>query len=146
MKTNEMRAIRLLDAATRGRFHIEILAGPANVNTRVAIMSALEDRKVPRAEAGINALERRLFALAEPPVACIAVQRDFIVDFCRRVVAGKDTLEIAGAADVERESRIDAERCTLQFGQKSARRLDSGKDLMSNSPLFGGPAQGGLFG
>jgi hypothetical protein len=54
--------------------------------------------------------------------------------------------EIAGTADVEREARFDAARVTLEFGQKSARRLDSGRDLMSNSPLFGGPAQGGLFG
>jgi hypothetical protein len=53
---------------------------------------------------------------------------------------------IAGRADMEREARLDAERVTLEFGQKSARRLDSGRKPITESPLFGGPAQGGLFG
>ena len=54
---------------------------------------------------------------------------------------------IAGAADMERESRLDAERVTLEFASKSTRRLDAGKQPISDSPLFSpdGPAQGGLF-
>jgi hypothetical protein len=52
---------------------------------------------------------------------------------------------ISGAADVERETRLDAERCTLEYAQASTRRMDTGKRPMSESPLFGGTPQGGLF-
>jgi hypothetical protein len=52
---------------------------------------------------------------------------------------------IAGTADTERESRLDAERVTLEMKQKSTRRVDSGKQPIDDSPLFGGPKQGGLF-
>jgi len=52
---------------------------------------------------------------------------------------------LAGAADVERESRLDAERVTLEFGTKSTKRLDSGRQQIEDSPLFGGERQGGLF-
>lgn len=52
---------------------------------------------------------------------------------------------IAGSADVERESRLDAQRVTLQFGQKSNRRFDNGKMSIEDSPLFGGNRQGVLF-
>lgn len=53
--------------------------------------------------------------------------------------------EIAGEADTEYQTRIEAQRVTLQFGQKSNRRLDSGKCSMEDSPLMGGPRQGDLF-
>lgn len=52
---------------------------------------------------------------------------------------------IAGAADVEFKSRIDAEAVTAEFATKSARRLDAGRAPITDSPLFGGPAQGSLF-
>lgn len=52
---------------------------------------------------------------------------------------------IAGAADMERASRLDAERVTWEFRARSARRLDSGKRPIEESPLFGGPAQSSLF-
>jgi hypothetical protein len=52
---------------------------------------------------------------------------------------------IAGAADLERSSRIDAERVTLEFAQRSTRRLDAGKRPIEESPLFGAPAQEVLF-
>lgn len=52
---------------------------------------------------------------------------------------------IAGTADTEWESRLDAERVTLELKQKSTRRVDSGKEPITDAPLFGGPAQGGLF-
>jgi len=47
---------------------------------------------------------------------------------------------LKGTADTERESRLDAERVTLEFAQKSTR-----KKPMTESPLFGGEAQGSLF-
>jgi hypothetical protein len=52
---------------------------------------------------------------------------------------------IAGEADREYESRLEAERITLEFATKSSRRVDAGKRPITESPLFGGPAQGELF-
>jgi hypothetical protein len=52
---------------------------------------------------------------------------------------------LAAVADMEYSTRIDADRVTLEFGSKSARRLDSGKRPITDSPLFGGPAQGDLW-
>ena len=53
--------------------------------------------------------------------------------------------ELSGEADTGRAGRIDAERVTLEFGSKSARRLDAGRRPMSEAPLFGGAAQGELW-
>lgn len=52
---------------------------------------------------------------------------------------------IAGTADPEWESRLDAERVTLELKQKSTRRVDTGRKPIDESPLFGGERQGGLF-
>jgi hypothetical protein len=52
---------------------------------------------------------------------------------------------IAGASDRERESRLDAQRVTLELRTKSTRRLDAGRQCIEDSPLFGGSRQGGLF-
>lgn len=51
---------------------------------------------------------------------------------------------LAANAD-DYQSRIDAERATLELQQKSRKRADSGKESIEDSPLFGGPRQGGLF-
>ena len=48
-------------------------------------------------------------------------------------------------ADTEYESRIDAERCTLELATKSTRTIDRGKQPKTESQLFGGNAQAGLF-
>jgi hypothetical protein len=53
---------------------------------------------------------------------------------------------IAGEADPEYQTRLDANRVTAEFGVKSARPLDAGKKPITDSPLFGGEAQGNLFG
>ena len=55
------------------------------------------------------------------------------------------TPPIAGSADVERESRLAAERVSLEFRQRSQKRLDAGRVPILESPLFDGPAQGDLF-
>ena len=52
---------------------------------------------------------------------------------------------IAGQADVERGSRLDAERVTLEFGSKSTRKIDAGRRPIDESPLFGGEKQESLF-
>jgi len=51
----------------------------------------------------------------------------------------------AGVPDPEYQSRIDAQRVSAEFAQKSARPLDAGKQPITDSPLFGGVAQGNLF-
>ena len=52
---------------------------------------------------------------------------------------------LAAEADTERGARIEAERVTLEFGSKSARRLDSGRRPITESPLFGGEPQESLW-
>jgi hypothetical protein len=52
---------------------------------------------------------------------------------------------LAGEADTEYSTRIEATRVTLEFAQKSTKRLDSGRDCIEDSDLFGGPRQQGLF-
>jgi len=54
-------------------------------------------------------------------------------------------MPLTGAADVERESKLDAERVTLEFASKSTRRLDCGVKSIEDSPLFGGERQGKLL-
>ena len=53
---------------------------------------------------------------------------------------------IAGEADPEYQTRIHADQTTAEFGARSARPLDGGRKPITDSPLFGGPAQGNLFG
>jgi hypothetical protein len=52
---------------------------------------------------------------------------------------------ITGAADTERETKLDAKRVTLEFRTASRRRVDAGREPIADSPLFGGPAQGEMF-
>jgi len=47
--------------------------------------------------------------------------------------------------DPERETKLDAKRVTLEFRTRSTKRLDCGKRPITDSPLFGGPAQSELF-
>jgi hypothetical protein len=61
------------------------------------------------------------------------------------LTAEEYTLAIKGQGDPEWRTRIDAERCTAQFSVKSNRKLDAGRAEMADSPLFGGPRQGGLY-
>lgn len=49
------------------------------------------------------------------------------------------------AADTEREAKLDAERVTLEFRQKSTKRLDAGRRSIEDSPLFGGERQEEMF-
>ena len=48
---------------------------------------------------------------------------------------------LADEPDREYESRIEAQRCTLEISQQSTRRQVEYED----APLFGGPRQGSLF-
>jgi hypothetical protein len=45
----------------------------------------------------------------------------------------------------QQEPRLEAERVSQEFRQKSTKHLDAGKVPIGESPLFGGPAQGDLF-
>jgi hypothetical protein len=62
-----------------------------------------------------------------------------------KVSPAKEAPPIAGSADTERHSRLDAERVTWEFRTKSTRRLDAGRLPITESPLFGGPSQQELF-
>ena len=53
---------------------------------------------------------------------------------------------LAGEADPEYQSRIDAERVTRELATKNPKRMDGGEQEMEDSPLFGGPRQGDMFG
>ena len=50
---------------------------------------------------------------------------------------------IAGNADLEYTTRLDAERCTLQFGD--ALRPRKPQESPDDLPLFGGERQGSMF-
>lgn len=53
---------------------------------------------------------------------------------------------IAGTADPEYQTRIDAQRCTLEFAQPLPDPLDAGKRPIAEAPLFSNqPAQEELF-
>jgi hypothetical protein len=53
---------------------------------------------------------------------------------------------IAGASDRERETRLEAERVTLEIRFGRGRSIDAGRVPIEHSPLFGGAAQSDLFG
>ena len=58
---------------------------------------------------------------------------------------GQATMD-AGTADPARLSKLDAERVSLEYRQRSTKRADTGREPIEESPLFGGSAQGRLFG
>ena len=66
-------------------------------------------------------------------------------DLGQSALFANTTPPIAGSADVERESKLAAERVSLEFRQRSQKRLDAGRVPILESPLFDGPAQGDLF-
>lgn len=90
--TNQVRkAARILHGATRGRCRTDSLTGPSNVGTRAAIFAALRGiPKVPKAQAGINALEAAFFCAAGVEGSCLAVRRQVLAEFCRDLVGEED--------------------------------------------------------
>ncbi len=52
---------------------------------------------------------------------------------------------MASQSDREYLTRLSADRVTAEWRTKSARKLDGGTSPITDSELFGGPAQGGLF-
>ena len=78
-------AIKLLGQMTNGRFDAWNMFGDYNATNRAQIMATLQGvAKVPKAKAGVTALEQALFACFEPPYACLAVKRAAFVEFCRK--------------------------------------------------------------
>lgn len=75
-----------------------------------------------------------------------AVSSAFIEHRPDVVVVDAGALCAAPASDdLERGSRIEAERVTLEFASRSTRRVDVGRRPITEAPLFGGPRQGNLF-
>ena len=52
---------------------------------------------------------------------------------------------LRGEADREYQTRLEAERCTLEFATAMPRNIDAGRRPIADSPMFGGPRQFGLF-
>ncbi len=59
--------------------------------------------------------------------------------------ANAEAPPIVAQADPEYQSRIDAARVTAEFKTKSTRRVDAGREPITDAPIFGGPAQYSLF-
>lgn len=81
ISNNAKLALRMLNQATRGRFDINMLAGPHNAKTRAEIMSVLTGAKVPQAKAGIHALWTAFYSLAGTPAGCIRHREDEFMEW-----------------------------------------------------------------
>lgn len=79
----------------------------------------------------------------KPQPAAAYVWEGIEVTTVGQPAAADDRIELllAGEPDREYEIRIEAQRCTLEMSQRSARRQVEHED----SPLFGGERQGSLF-
>lgn len=56
-------------------------------------------------------------------------------------IAEEISLSLMAEADAEYQTKIDADRCTLQFSAPLSRVMNN----FADAPLFGGNRQGGLF-
>ena len=70
---NTIDALRMLKARSP-YFSIYGLAGPSNKSHRQAIMATLVGHRVPIAECGINAIERKFYSRFQPVGNCIAAR------------------------------------------------------------------------
>lgn len=89
--TQVRKAARILHGATRGWCRTDSLTGPSNAGTRAAIVAALRSvPNVPKAQAGINALEAAFFCAVGVEGSCLAVRRQVLAEFCRNLVGEDD--------------------------------------------------------
>ena len=71
--------------------------------------------------------------------------RGFLLRWSNENFLRFEWMPLAGIPDAERESRLDAQRVTLEFASASAKPLDAGRKSIEDSPLFGGERQGRLI-
>lgn len=96
MAKNQEQALYLLSVHTAGKFRMWSLAGNGNTKKRVAILSALRGEKVPQAKAGISALQREFFALAEIGGECHVEQEENFIQWAKnREQTGEETMMIS---------------------------------------------------
>ena len=120
-------------------FPEEPLKPPMGAAT-AALDRALNPDKYKRLDAEAQAIAERMSAKEKKTAARnLAAQRPD-PDFDKARAAA-----LKGEADREYQARIDADRATALLKQKSARRVDAGKESIEDSPLFGGPRQGDMF-
>lgn len=55
-------AMRIMHRVTNARYRVERLTGPSNAAARAELLSAIVGRKVPKSQAGVNALTDATFA------------------------------------------------------------------------------------
>jgi hypothetical protein len=91
ISNNAKLALRMLNQATRGRFDINMLAGPHNARVRAEIMSTLTGANVSQAKAGIHALWAAFHALAGTPAGCIRHREDEFMEWAAHTAQKPDT-------------------------------------------------------
>ena len=72
--------IKQLSELTNGTFDLYRLAGKANRFTRQSLMSELLGRKVPQAQAGINAIPKNLMNINGIQSGCMAAREKELAD------------------------------------------------------------------
>lgn len=76
MTKNQIEALEILKAATRGSMDPWDMAGPAHAANRARIMSTLLEKRVPISKSGVIALRFRLRRLHMPPGDCEAIRAE----------------------------------------------------------------------
>ena len=91
ISNNGQTALRMLNQATRGRFDINMLAGPHNARVRAEIMSTLTGANVSQAKAGIHALWSAFHVLAGTSAGCIRHREDEFMEWATQTMQKPDT-------------------------------------------------------
>ena len=81
MNEDQMEALKLLGAATRGRYQIYEIAGPQNGKLRARIMTLLCGEKCPIAKSGVTRLRSTFYALAAVTGGCLAAKEDNFIEW-----------------------------------------------------------------
>lgn len=91
---NIHEAVRLLGAYSAGRFEIWALAGPAKASCRAHVMSELAGHRVPQKNAGVSALEKAFYEIAEIEERGYAGE-DALKAWCEQVLAAEEEFKWA---------------------------------------------------
>lgn len=89
MTENQIRALKLLDTATHGRFDFWMLSGDSNGAKRAEIMTAFNGVKTPKGKAGVNAMRNAFYAVANPAGDCEAARQPAFAEWARKVLSGE---------------------------------------------------------
>lgn len=73
---SQLEALRMLGAATRGRFDFWMLAGKHLAGYRAVILSKLVGERLPQSKAGVNALRDAFYAAFPVEGDCEAAREE----------------------------------------------------------------------